>query len=411
MDKDFNEIDHIFNQRFDGLKDYSISPNAGWEKFNQKPTRGLNRSSNEFIGTSTLGSRLAFAASIGLLVAIGSSDNFTSNQSTEEIVARTSKIKVPTKELSNASESVVSLTELNPNIQTTRKSIIEHPTRSSTFNSDIESTTYAFSVVTPENIKVRESLAFMPDLKDENYFNEIKLPEDRGLVEGVQFAGIPHRYFLRSGINNTNGQSNSSEKPGLITTDGFIAFGGEYLFSEKWSINSEVGWLRRNGNAIERSRVVENNTVNTLFSGTLKANATNQNADIKVKESLIATSLDYIHVPLNASYHIKRSALSIGAFGEWLIRAKNDSYMVYNETEYVQTSIGEPNNVSLEGLRRLRYGVQFGFEKWVTSNFSFSSVAMMPLNSTATKSSIYNIPGTIKENVLVNVQFGLKYAI
>lgn len=68
-----------------------------------------------------------------------------------------------------------------------------------------------------------------------------------------------HMWFLRTGLRIGSGESNSFEIESEWKADTSFSFGYGFTLTDRSYITAELGWLRRSGNGIERSRSVDLN--------------------------------------------------------------------------------------------------------------------------------------------------------
>lgn len=104
------------------------------------------------------------------------------------------------------------------------------------------------------------------------------------------------------------------------------------------------------------------------------------------------------------------SKTSIGFFADYLIRLKNETYMVYNSRDYISANFGMNDKNSIEGMKRLRFGMMAGYQHKLSDRLSADVRGMLPITSQYDGKSEYNIHGE-EPSQLVDFQFALIYRI
>jgi hypothetical protein len=212
-----------------------------------------------------------------------------------------------------------------------------------------------------------------------------------------------HIWFFRGGARFGSGESNSYAVNSEWKINPTFSFGYGFSLTDKSFITAEIGLLRRSGNAIERMR---KRTVDPVVASF--ANTANGDASFVIHNGLIATQMDYIHIPLQYNrVFFKNWSTSLGVFADYLIAAKNQTVVVYNNSEYIENETSSDKVRSLEGLSKIRYGAIAGLERTLTKHFSAYTQIMVPINDAVDPKSGFEVFGT--SNRLIDAQVGLKY--
>ena len=435
MDNSENNIDQIFKARFTDAKDFSLDPKVVWQSVESSlsatPSVATGASASGFSKLALLKMAAVFAGSLTLAGVLESDKTPFSNQPDSHTVLHLSYISQEAKsELTNDFDtSIRAANLLEPTLIIVNEQIgdIEHittPMRNANISSNTETAFVSdeFGTVGTSAAKSRK-ISFI-DTSSYNSSKRSRISKMDLLALEVNNASVlvnaelvepeivawksNHMWFLRAGLRVGSGESNSFEIESEWKANPSFSFGYGFSLSDNSYITAELGWLRRSGNGIERTKDVD---LNPLINGiTLSLGESLSDNDLVIHESLVASRMDYIHMPIN--YHrqlAEKWTLSVGGFVDLLISAKNDGYIVYNNTEYQASIAGKSELSSFDGLNRVRYGAMIGAERNVFGNVSAFGQMMVPLNlAVDTKSEYHVIDET---NRLVDLKIGLTYRI
>jgi hypothetical protein len=444
MDNPENNIDSAFRERFNDAKDLSLDPNTTWHSVES----GLGSAASAAVTQSVVGSaaskislfKLAavFVGSLLLAGVMKSDQDVTSQNSgfsetlhaslTSKMTSNNVKSDLESEPIINA-ESKFPLTSATPHL-----SIVSNSTGSNA-PIDLESKT---------NLTANAIATIIPDSNDSDYEPKIALNIDKNFIGFKSFnaiareAGIEklellaldqdntssivnpdivepeivawnnnHMWFLRAGFRIGSGESNSFEIESEWKANPSFSFGYGFTLTDRSYITAELGWLKRSGNGIERTRSVD---LNPLINSLAITIGQGTDDDLIIHESLVATRMDYIHFPVNYNHLFAENwTFSVGGFMDLLISAKNDGYLVYNNTEYQASITGRSELSSTEGLNKVRFGAMLGAERKIYQNLSAYGQLMVPLNSAIDSKSDYRIID--ETNRLVDLKLGIAFRI
>lgn len=405
MDNDLNHIDKALRERFSSLKDHSISTEAGWSALEKqlKAEQQVARESN--FGPSLLNALkpLGLAASVLLCFSLlndGSKEMHLQRRSAVSVVD-----SLPTE---NSGFSTAPVSTTSDGFLIDRKISNEDFASNDAFSKPSISSSLLASEVAENStgVDVKDTMELMSTVVNHTTEGGIitRLSETplRSLV-------AEHSVFYAKGcLQLTNGQSNSLEKQNFWNSNFLVALGASVAIDNRSFITAELGWIRRGGNALERTRKVETDGLHGVLNGNYLISHESSN-NIDVAQSLIANRLDYLHIPLSYHYCLPKSNISAGIYGERLISVRNDAYMVYNQADYVLTSLGEKPNNSQSGLSKYRFGFLIGYEYEIRPNTALIANGLIPLNGPLDDGDEYN--GLNDLNPLISLQLGVKYRI
>lgn len=407
MDNDLNHIDSALRERFSSIKDHSISPETGWNALEKQLKAEQLFARESIVGNSYWNALrpLGLAASVFLCFSLLNKDsNEIPTQQMAEISSENSSPAIHTDFSDALARTVASDTTNDPRHL---NEILISNTAFST--SSISNSPLALEVAETSNsigFGFKDKLALMPALANTSaefgIITRLSESDLRSLV-------IQNSVFYAKGcLQLTNGQSNSLEKQNFWNTNFLVALGASVAIDSRSFITAEVGWIRRGGNALERTRQVETNGLQGVLNGNYLISPEPTN-NIHVAQSLIANRLDYVHIPLSYHYCFPKSNVYAGIYGERLISVRNDAYMVYNQSAYVLTSLGEKPNNSPSGLSNYRCGFVVGYEYEIRPNTALVANGLIPLNGPLNDGGEYN--GSNDVNAMISLQFGVKYRI
>lgn len=446
MDNHNNEIDELFRQRFDGLKDHSVDPKTQWSAVETQLNAGVTGATAT---TATSGGGFAFgssvagmAASVGSLImvaGISSGDrSVTQESAVSQVIIQAPALNVETVQLNAAAYSTIpsdmgladvasgdvsfdfassELTSSNASSEaTSTASLLAVSDNSNASDLAIASDDVSFegqqsaweSVALVNQTEARRNLVpdFMNLLSVGPEANDIvsnNIPSSEHLP--VSDWKKRHSFFLRAGLRIGSGESNSNITPALWSVNGVFTGGYRLTLDRKFFITAEAGWLRRSGNGVERSREVDPSIIQAVVNG---YGSDGEELEVTVEERLIGYRMDYVHVPVALHMKVsKKSNGSVGVFGDYLVAALNDAHFLYNSRVYA------PDwgvvSTTKEGLTKFRYGVLLGYDYDLHPRLTVAASGMVPLNSPMTKTDDFRMINN--SNKLIDLQIGLKYNI
>lgn len=431
MDNSGNNIDDIFKSRFSDAKDYSVNPETTWKAVEL----GLDSAAmSTGAVASTIGKFSALktaAVFTGMVVSAGVLDSdrtlieiesstyaMAYNQWIEQTAEEDAHQANATNETAKFTLGEEIINETKPQLPSNSVNLASAQRAgqaSTTLSPAIDSTEtndYFFeplASITGSPVHNRRSFN-LPKLSIQSirsmYNSSIERPE---IIEPTIAAwGSSHMWFIRAGMRIGSGESNSFEIDSEWKANPSFSFGYGFSLTDKSFVTAEIGWLRRSGNGIERTRDVDLNPVISGISETFGQSLYEN--DLLIHESLVATRMDYIHIPINYNYQFNDNwSVSVGGFADVLIAAKNDGYIVYNNTEYQASITGKSEVSSLDGLNRVRYGAIMGAERKIVGQLSGYGQLMVPLNSPVDNKSDYRVLD--ETNRLVDLNIGLTYRL
>jgi hypothetical protein len=423
MDNTHDDMDQAFRDRFNGLRDHSVDPSTAWSSLQS----GLYTTS-ALVSSSTLAGKsllLKIAASFSSFliiagVSVGDRElNSRSNNPTSVSYAQTAfNTKTDNDKSSvNGEDLKTTLSVINQkrsahsalSLRVTGPSTIAQSAVDLNVTQTNSVSEYVGNTIDKTSRDSRNSdfLSLMPilDLLPTESSLALRSNSDGPTIETWKSN---HIVFFKAGVRAGTGESNSFEIDSKWQANLAMSFGYGFSLSDHSYITAEAGWLRRSGNGIERTRSLELNPLVELI--TESTNGPGFSEEVLIHESLIATQMDYIHLPV--SYHrlFNRSVgFKVGGFADYLINAKNEAYIVYNNTQYQSSVIGKTELSSLKGLNRFRYGIVAGIEKSFQNHFMVSCEMMVPLNSAVDDKSEYRVIDN--SNKLIDFQLGLTYRL
>ena len=442
MDNTGGNIDHIFKARFTDAKDFSVDPKAAWQSIES----GLNASAVSNFGASTyLGGKLAvmkmvaaFAGSLTLAGFLDSDQTLTKSNIDSSTVYHlshtTPKVDSPANiETTNPFESSQSVMVSNspeiaydaetPDVTGFKASNSGSSGTLSDDNQVSSSNHPESSALLGGSSMIKTTDPLLAENNGSTLIRDVEVSEiERGSLRIMNSSTIvnaeieeaeitawnnSHMWFLRAGMRLGSGESNSFEIESEWKANPSFSFGYGFSLTDNSYITAELGWLRRSGNGIERTKDID---LNPLLGGIIIPVGDAQNGDLIIHESLVATRMDYIHVPINYNRQFAENwTFSAGGFMDLLISAKNDGYLVYNNTEYQASITGKSELSSIDGLNRIRYGATLGAERKLIHKMSAYGQLMVPLNSPIDTKSDYRIID--ETNRLVDLKLGVVYRI
>ena len=184
-----------------------------------------------------------------------------------------------------------------------------------------------------------------------------------------------------------------------------------YSITPNTFLSIEANYLKRSGNGIERSKEYDIDPVVSAFSNSNYLNSNEfSTEDFRVQKSLVATDLNYLHLPVMVHVVLNhQSSASIGFYTDYLISVRNESFMIYNSEHYITTKTFLAEERSKKGLNSMRYGLMAGYQHSINSKISLDARAMLPISSSYDRSSEYDIER--EPNQLVDLNIGLIYKI
>ncbi|MEX2597475.1 MAG: outer membrane beta-barrel protein [Salibacteraceae bacterium] len=442
MGKELNEdIDHLFKQRFEGLKDHSVDPAAQWESFNtrQELADSEGGSFESSAGTGGI-SALGVAASIAVFVFIAGvtkqdrTMNFEYEQNKEVTVSESAFKKEHNGqfafevEVGSSFKNTFTSEDLNYELRPKGKSGQNNFLASAMAevgkkkeNQDQIVGLHEFATnhlqLKRDQLSIgqaKNGLTKMPALVvEENAQSIFERPSDEYYPE-VNEINPSSAAYVRGGLRIGNGESNCMENPNHWRANGLLSLGYAYTVAHKTWVSLEVGALSRSGNGIERSRDIDLQPLYSVLVNNYDQLSEDEEAlrreSMNVRESIVAQRLDYLHAPLLIHVDLnKSSSVSIGAYADYLMRVQNESYMVYNDEDYVTTNLEFGAKNSREGLNSWRFGLVAGFERSITDHISADIRAMIPITGIYDRSSDYYLHQAT--NQLVDFQVALSYKI
>ena len=401
------ELDKVFRERFEGHKDHSINPSTQWAKFDVRASvssgSGIS-SSGSFASAWVMAASVAGIMGMALFISqdnnIGTPAEFN-GYSQKEII-----------------QSPLSQDDHSDSFKESRATIIIE----SNDNSEKE---YLETAV----LESKNTLDFQ---KGERQTKNLRVGvEKMSLLElsysllGVEERDVPldltnehnifikaRSVFIRAGARIGSGESNTEISSAKARINDVLSLGYSFAVSSKAFITVEAGYLNRSGNGIERSKNIDLDPLVSLLSS---SNGTANDivaiaSSARVRESLVATQMNYIHIP--ALIHVKlgpASNVSVGGYADYLMSAQNDSYMVYGGRDYVKGSLELGLTSSTEGLSSLRVGLIAGYEHALSDRLSGDLRALLPVTSIYDRNSDYYLPK--EPNQMAEFQLSLSYRI
>lgn len=417
----FNEIDDLFKNRFEGYKDHSVNPSEQWAAFEHQLNAG-SYATKTSAGFSSI-KMISMAASVAAIISVGiifqSDVNQTPSQSISQVEGQTGfKINessfVPFmnendlgRDFASINESEAKATWLSENTVEAYGS--EDPVSSSNNSIEQKSSTLLASSSFDKSLEektdrtlfdnnqfsyagLRANLNRMPALSLS--IENAELAETNKSLDFLDYAakaGLGSDFFVRLGVRFGNGESNNKFQTNNWTGNALVSAGFKKAIKDNMGWMVELAYLRRSGNGLERNQNLEVERLYTAFNNSFNA-GTNSNEitpSFTIDRSIIATRLDYVQLPISMYYVASQKlSLNAGAYADFLLRASNATYLVYNQKDYVSRTPSEDELKSREGLNRFRYGLSAGANYEIMSNLSLDLRTMVPLNSPDRKSVV-----------------------
>jgi len=430
-------MDDVFRGRFDGLRDHSVDPAIQWTAVEESMgAAGTNTAAST---AASGGSFWSIAASIAGVVAVsalatmdapkpilpersigltespnGQAEEFSSYV-TSMSWAEASAYAIGTKTYIKASIQTPSSAQNEPMLLAAAMSDGK-VLGAFEMNEAAQEAQWHSSGYTPESSATeRADLAVrkMDRLKQVNHKPSL-LERGELAVPSLEVSATANTgIFLRAGVRAGSGESNSLHKPAQWRVNNVLSIGYAFPISSNTSVSFEVGHLRRSGNGIERYKEVDFAPIIGVLATNYGQGASSGvvNELENIHESLVATTMDYIQMPLQFNLDLNTtSKTSIGFFADYLIRLKNETYMVYNSRDYISANFGANDENTIEGLKRLRFGMMAGYQHMLSDRLSADVRGMLPITSQYDGKSEYNIHGE-EPSQLVDFQFTLIYRI
>lgn len=429
---DYHEIDELFKARFDGVKDHRVDPNAQWVRFESELEAAMVGSAGAT--ASTVGTSLSswgMAASVAAIIGVAGLVNQDRsaleqpNPTAERIqLVQAATSWFESSETASDWVSAESINERNNRVGTLDPALpyISDDEPSSSIGLALAETSEEPVFDRNPTAKSKEPLAFarrvldrlgkMPALGFGTGARDIAARDLPDLPDAKIFR--QHGAYVRAGIRTGNGESNSMSDPAKWRLNGVASVGYTYAFSPKTFISAEIGLLRRTGNGLERSQDVDleplANVLLNNFGGATEEELELRRNFMNVRESFVAQRLDYVHMPVALHVNLTtHSNASIGTFVDYLIGVENESYMVYNSTDYIKADFGSNDGSTMEGLNRWRLGLMAGYEHTISQHVTIDARAMLPITTVFDRSSEFYQHA--EPNQLVDLQVGLNYKI
>jgi hypothetical protein len=429
MAEDFNEIDSLFKQRFEGLRDYSIDPQSNWTSGQSSMSRSAVARASSGVGLANMAAALVSAIVISSVFSLNDPGaiDYKLNPSSISFVETISPTEIAPSIATESKNSPIyngpanDLMAFNSRANDSAISSTSAPLRSeflaevsAYFDSETAEESPSFSLMSQSSANlansekiIRKDISLIPSFKTSSYISalveriapQIEDPTIEKWDKSVAF-------FFKGGIRSGTGESNSFETNAEWKINLFGNVGVGYALSSKSYVSAEIGLLRRSGNGIERTRKLDVTSLITAFNNHVNSESPQEYV---IHESLIATKMDYVHIPVSCHFlAFEKADFLIGGFADVLISAQNEAYIVYDNEEYKVNPYGKDLN-TMNGLKRIRYGIQLGYEHSITNHISGTFVGMMPLNLAVDESSGYGVFD--QANKPIDVQLALKYRL
>lgn len=438
----FNEIDDLFKNRFEGYKDHSVNPSEQWAAFENQLNAGSNatKTSSGFANMKML----SMAASVAAIISVGlisqTDVNHTPSSAISQIEDQTGfKLKespfVPFMNENDLGSDFASINASESIATRLLKNTIEDI-------SYIDPLTLNNNSIEQESLKLLASTSFDQSLEektDRTNFDDNRLSyaglrtnlnrmpalslsmENAQLTEtnkSLDFldytakAGLGSDFFVRLGVRFGNGESNNKFQTNNWTANAMASVGFKKAIKDNMGWMLELAYLRRSGNGLERNQNLEVERLYSAFNNSFNA-GNNSNEIIPsftIDRSIIATRLDYVQLPLSMYYDANQKlSFNAGAYADFLLRASNATYLVYNQKDYVSRTPNEDELNSREGLNRFRYGLSAGANYELMSKLSLDLRTMVPLNSPFNSTAEVCASRGAKQSL--DLMIGLRYSI
>ncbi|MDP4686355.1 MAG: PorT family protein [Salibacteraceae bacterium] len=438
----FNEIDDLFKNRFEGYKDHSVNPSEQWAAFENQLNAGSNANKIS-TGISSM-KMLSMAASVAVILSLGlisqSDVNHTLSQAISQIEDQTNLETnespfAPVLNETDVSDDFASIRALesksiwrsentveasgygdflsssNGSIEQESSALLASTSFDQSLDEKADRSIFDNSQLSYANL--RADLNKMPALSIS--LKNAELAETNKGIDFLDYAaksGLGNDFFVRLGVRFGNGESNNKFQTNNWTANAMASVGFKKAIKDNMGWMLELAYLRRSGNGLERNQNLEVERLYTAFNNSFNA-GTNSNEitpSFTIDRSIIATRLDYVQLPLSMYYDANQKlSFNAGAYADFLLRASNATYLVYNQKDYVSRTPNEDELNSREGLNRFRYGLSAGANYEIMNNLSLDLRTMVPLNSPFNSTAEVCAIRGAKQSL--DLMIGLRYSI
>ncbi|MDP4763928.1 MAG: PorT family protein [Salibacteraceae bacterium] len=438
----FNEIDDLFKNRFEGYKDHSVNPSEQWAAFENQLNAGSNANKIS-TGISSM-KMLSMAASVAVILSLGlisqSDVNHTLSQAISQIEDQTNLETnespfAPVLNETDVSDDFASIRALesksiwrsentveasgygdflsssNGSIEQESSALLASTSFDQSLDEKADRSIFDNSQLSYANL--RADLNKMPALSIS--LKNAELAETNKGIDFLDYAaksGLGNDFFVRLGVRFGNGESNNKFQTNNWTANAMASVGFKKAIKDNMGWMLELAYLRRSGNGLERNQNLEVERLYTAFNNSFNA-GTNSNEitpSFTIDRSIIATRLDYVQLPLSMYYDANQKlSFNAGAYADFLLRASNATYLVYNQKDYVSRTPNEDELNSREGLNRFRYGLSAGANYEIMNNLSLDLRTMVPLNSPFNSTAEVCASRGAKQSL--DLMIGLRYSI
>lgn len=434
----FNEIDDLFKNRFEGFKDHSVNPTEQWAAFEHQLNVGSNVTKTS-AGFSSI-KMLSMAASVAAIISVGlisqSDENHTPSQAISQIEEQTgfklnessfvpfmnendfaatkaaeSKATWLSENTFEASDYEAAVSSINSTIEQESSTLLASTSFDQSLEEKTDRTIFDNSQLSYAGL--RTNLNRMPALSLS--IENAQLAETNKSLDFLDYAakaGFGSDFFVRVGVRFGNGESNNKFQTNNWTANAMASVGFKKAFKDNMGWMVELAYLRRSGNGLERNQNLEVERLYTAFNNSFNAGANSEEItpSFTIDRSIIATRLDYIQLPVSVYYDASQKlSLNAGAYADFLFRASNSTYLVYNQKDYVLRTPNQDELNSREGLNRFRYGLSAGANYEIMSNLSLDLRTMVPLNSPFNSTAEVCANKGAKQSL--DLMIGLRYSI
>ncbi|MEQ9187212.1 MAG: hypothetical protein RLP15_05705 [Cryomorphaceae bacterium] len=427
-----NDIDGAFRRRFEGLKDHSVDPATQWMALEQSLTSVGAAAGSAGVATSSFWSVAASAAGLVAVSVVATMDS--PKPILPERATGFTHVKDASRSIETKNSKALSWSEASA-IADADWATLSSPADEAKLVADgaqtmdfAEFQAGPKSIYTPQvpqkiessgvannqgralrdEVQRMDRLSLAMAEPDVAKRAELKRPDDLRDIASI-YTGM----YVRGGIRVGSGESNSSFKPAKWRINNVVSLGYDLPLSASTSISFEVGHLRRSGNGIERYKEIDFSPIIGVLASNF-AQGTEQGVvgDLEnIHESLVATTMDYIQAPVQIKLELNNtSKTAIGFFADYLVRIKNETYMVYNSRDYIRANFGANDERNIEGLKRLRFGLMASYQHKISNRLVGDVRGMLPITSQYDRKSEFNIHGE-EPSQLVDFQLSLIYRI
>lgn len=440
-----NDIDELFRQQFDGYKDRTVDPAAQWASFEAMLNRqqraaasGNSILANFFSSNKTV---LSIAASLALLLSFvvwfngadqveinppisGTTLNHYSPLLIQKLKAQSDQ-KTPSLNylLPLGSKNIEARNELaysaaddakkeSFSISTTKNQRVETEKNSQKkIMATIDASASLKNFSSDEFIH-HSDIKLMPIISLFN--NSIAGLAEKSEIENTSYLKLALRktdgIFVRLGVRFGNGESNSAQVSNFWAGNALASIGFKKAFSSNIGLMSELTYLRRSGNGLERNQSLEVDRLNIAFNNSVNQVSPSSGSTFSVDKSIIATRLDYVQIPISFYFEpTNNSEISAGVYTDILLHAKNETYLIYNQKDYVSREPNATEIKSQNGLNKIRYGISAGFQREIMPNISLDLKALLPINDALSSNS--DQWNNIQVNRSIDFYLGLRYTL